>query len=218
MRIAIDVNGVLRDTIGKIKQIYEKTYLSELSEYKDETQKIFEVSDSGDLTEIQENETFSYGISEPISSLNLMDFFNFKNEDEYYQFLYEEFPMQIFGHAQSTELSTFIDFNNFYQDNRENHEILIVSDEIGKSKPATLFFISKFGCLTEKVKFFSKTTEKSLWDEIDVLLTANPDLLLNYPKDKVVIKYETSYNQDIESNLSIKELKELESTLKKLIK
>ena len=218
MRIAIDINGVLRDTIGKIKQIYEKTYLTEISDYKDETQKVFDISDSGDLIEIQENETFSYGILEPISSLKLIEFFKFKSEEEYYQFLYEEFPMQIFGHAQSTELSTFIDFNYFYQENRENHEILIVSDEMGKSKPATLFFLSKFGCLTEKVKFFCKITEKSLWDEIDVLLTANPDLLLNYPKDKVVIKYETSYNQDIESNLSIKELKELESTLKKLIK
>jgi hypothetical protein len=36
---------------------------------------------------------------------------------------------------------------------RDNHDILIVSDEIGKSKPASLFFISKFGCLVESVNF-----------------------------------------------------------------
>ena len=70
-------------------------------------------------------------------------------------FLYTEHCMEIFGHAPSTEMSTFKDLFDFYLENRDKHEILIVSDEIGKSKPATLFFLSKFGCQIEKVKFYS---------------------------------------------------------------
>ena len=93
------------------------------------------------------------------------------------------------------------------------NEITIVSDEIGKSKPATLFFLSKFGCLIENIKFYSEQTKKDIWNSIDVLLTANPDLLLNKPDDKVVIKYETSYNQDIKSDFQIKHLKELKEKI-----
>jgi hypothetical protein len=125
--------------------------------------------------------------------------------------------MEIFGHAGSVENSSMMDFNEFYLDVRDNHDILIVSDEIGKSKPASLFFISKFGCLVETVKFYSESTINSMWDSIDVLLTANPNLLLNYPKNKIVIKYETQYNKDIEVKHSITNLKELKTKINKLI-
>jgi len=58
---------------------------------------------------------------------------------ELYNFLYVDHTMEIFGHSPSTEMNTFVEFNEFYLDNRDNHDILLVSDEIGKSKPATLF-------------------------------------------------------------------------------
>jgi hypothetical protein len=217
MKIAIDLNGVLRDTIGKITQVYDKHMMNEVLEV-DESSKIF--SNSGDteweLVDI-ENTKFDYGYSLPITSLNLREFFKFKDDDEYYSFMYEEFPMQIFGHAGSTEMSSFIDLNDFYISNRDNFRISIVSDEIGKSKPATLFFLSKFGCLIEELKFFNETTKNLMWDEIDVLLTANPDLLLNKPDNKIVIKFETEYNKDIQTDFIIKSIKELDDKLKQII-
>jgi hypothetical protein len=217
MKIAIDLNGVLRDTIGKITQVYDKHMMNEVLEV-DESSKIF--SNSGDteweLVET-ENTKFDYGYSLPITSLNLREFFKFKDDDEYYSFMYEEFPMQIFGHAGSTEMSSFNDLNDFYISNRDNFRISIVSDEIGKSKPATLFFLSKFGCLIEEIKFFNETTKNLMWDEIDVLLTANPDLLLNKPDNKIVIKFETEYNKNIQTDLIIKSIKELDDKLKQII-
>ena len=122
--------------------------------------------------------------------------------------------MEIFGHAGSTETFTFNDFNNIYLELRNENDIVIISDEIGKSKPATLFFLSKFGCLTEEVKFYSNSTINSMWDRIDILLTANPDLLLNYPKDKRVIKFNTKYNEHIEFEESIDSLKDFLDKLK----
>jgi len=217
MRIAIDLNGVLRDTIGKITQVYDKHMMNEVLEV-DESSKIF--SNSGDteweLVET-ENTNFNYGYSLPITSLNLREFFKFKDDDEYYSFMYEEFPMQIFGHAGSTEMTSFNDLNDFYITNRNTYRISIVSDEIGKSKPATLFFLSKFGCLIEEIKFFNETTKNLMWDEIDVLLTANPDLLLNKPDNKIVIKFETEYNKNIQTDLIIKSIKELGDKLKQII-
>jgi hypothetical protein len=99
---------------------------------------------------------------------------------------------------------------------RESHDIIVVSDEIGKSKPASLFFISKFGCLVESVKFYSESTINSLWDSVDILLTANPKLLLNHPKNKIVIKFNTIYNEGIESNFNISSLKELKTKIQEI--
>ena len=217
MKIAIDLNGVLRDTIGKFTQVYDKHMMNEVLDV-DESSKIF--SNSGD-TEWElvntNNENFDYGYSLPITSLKLQEFFKFKDDDEYYSFMYEEFPMQIFGHAGSTEMTSFNDLNDFYTSNRDTHRICLVSDEIGKSKPATLFFLSKFSSLIEEIRFFSETTKNLMWDEIDVLLTANPDLLLNKPDNKIVIKFDTEYNKNVQSELMISSIKELDDKLKQII-
>jgi hypothetical protein len=47
-----------------------------------------------------------------------------------------------------------------------------------------------------------------MWNQIDVLLTANPDLLLNHPENVRVIKFNTEYNKNIEYSDSIDTLKE----------
>ena len=198
MRIAIEINGVLRNTLEKIEQTYQKYMI--------------------DKTEgLEDDESFKYEISPPVDSLNLRNHFKFQTDEELYSFLYEEFPMEIFGHSQSSEYSTFNDLNDLYVNLRDNHELLIVSDEMGRSKPASLFFLSKFGCQLEKVKFYSNITINSMWDEIDVLLTSNPTLLLEHPTDKKVIKYQTEYNKHISTDYSITSLKELESELTKLL-
>ena len=166
---------------------------------------------------LEDEESFKYEISLPVDSLNLKNHFKFQTDEELYSFLYEEFPMEIFGHSQSTEYSTFNDLNDIYVNLRDNHDILIVSDEMGRSKPASLFFLSKFGCQIEKVKFYSNTTINSMWNEIDVLLTSNPALLLEHPEDKIIIQYQTEYNKHIKSDNSITKIKELEFELTKII-
>jgi hypothetical protein len=216
MRIGIELNGVLRDTISKITQVYEKHMVEEMAE---EIIKTYETTvDSEDYVEMTFDEVdFKYEIKSPVTTLNLMDHFSFKDKDELYNFLYEEFPMQIFGHAPSTELTSFNDLNDIYYRLRDNHDLMIVSDEIGRSKPASLFFLSKFGCLIEKVKFYSNSTINSMWDEIDILLTSNPDLLLSYPDNKIIIKYETEYNKQINSEYSITKIKGLEDVLNTIL-
>ena len=198
-RIGFDINGVLINTIGKIEQTYEKYHLSKTDG-------------------IDEDDNFEYEMNLPVTSLELKEHFKFQNDEELYSFLYEEFAMEIFGHAQSTEYSTFNDLQNLYLTYRDDNDLVIVSDEIGKSKPATLFFLSKFICQIEKIKFYSNITIKSMWDEIDVLLTSNPILLLDKPSDKIVVKYETEYNKDVDSEHTIKTLNEFDNKLKELLK
>jgi hypothetical protein len=197
MRIGIEINGVLRDTLSKLQIVYKK-YLIDKTEG------------------IEDDNSFVYEMNLPITSLNLREHFTFPSDEEFISFLYEEFPMEIFGHAGSTENSTFNDLNDFYNEFRDKHDIVLVSDEILKSKPATLFFLSKFGCLIEKIRFYSNFTKNLMWDEIDILLTANPDLLLDIPQNKKVIKYNTPYNKDIVSDLEITSIKELKNIINNL--
>lgn len=218
-RIAIELNGVLRDTIGKFQQIYEKLIeeqkeLTPLKQYEStlDQNDFQEVSD----TEFEDN--FKYEIKSEVTSLNLFDHFAFPSLEDLYRFMYEEYAMSIFGHAGSSEYSTFHDLQDFYIKYRNEHEILIVSDEMGKSKPSSLFFISKFGCEIEKIKFYSQTTINSMWNEVDVLLTANPDLLLNYPQNKIVVKYQTQYNKHVSSNYQISTLKDFDKTIEEILK
>lgn len=195
MRIAIDLNNVLRNTLSKIEQIYSKWYIE---------------------SEVQSEDDFEYKIISPLNSLKIRDHLNFKDDDHLYEFLYKEHTMEIFGHAGSVEMNSMNDLNDFYLDMREENEIIIVSDEIGKSKPATLFFISKFGCLVEHISFYSEQTKKELWDKVDVLLTANPELLLNKPENKIVIKFTTEYNSEIDTTYSISKIKELKNKIEEI--
>jgi hypothetical protein len=211
-RIGIEINGVLRDTIGKFTQLYEKHMIEE----KEDESKTYKLDMSGNTEELTPKEEFEYKILSEVTSLNLMEHFSFNDENDLYSFMYEDFAMQIFGHAGSTETFTFNDLNELYIKYRDKNELLIVSDEMGKSKPASLFFLSKFGCLLEKVKFYSNITKNSMWDEIDVLLTANPTLLLEKPKDKIVVKFNTNYNKNVSSEYEINSLKEFDEILEKI--
>jgi hypothetical protein len=194
VKIGIEVNGVLRDTLKKIHEVYEKWNIE--NPFKEDEEK---------------GEIYS-----ELTSLDIMKHLKFKDEDELYSFLYKEYTMEIFGHSGSVEYNGMNDLNDFYIDMRDTHDIMVVSDEIGKSKPATLFFLSKFGCLVENIKFYSESTINSLWSSVDILLTANPNLLLNHSDSVTVIKYETIYNKDIESKHTITTLKNLKSKIEEI--
>ena len=215
MRIGIDINGVLRDTIGKFTYLYEKHLIDSSEEpFAGNT---YELDMSGNTELIESsNESFEYKQISDVDSLNLDKHFSFKSKEELFNFMYEEYAMELFGHAPSTEMTSFNILNDLYFELRDENELLIVSSEIGKSKPASLFFISKFGCLLEKVVFFSEITKNNMWDQVDVLLTADPILLLEKHVGKTVVKFSTSYNKHVESEYEISSLSEFGEIIKTL--
>jgi hypothetical protein len=194
-RVAIEIDGVLRDTFAKLEQIYQKFLIDEL-----------ELVD----------EDFKFEIKKPFDTKDFTNHFVFKNEEEFFTFVYEEFAMEIFGHSPSSELTTFIDLKDLQIGLQNEVEWVLISEQIGKTKPATLFFISKFGCDVDKVVFFNKKTIDKIWDEFDILVASSPNLLSN-TDTKPTIKYERTYNSNIDVQYTITNLKELESTLKKII-
>jgi hypothetical protein len=129
-------------------------------EEKDDNNKTFELDMSGNTEELVIPEEFEYKILSEVTSLNLMDHFSFKDEDELYNFMYEDFAMQIFGHAGSTETFSFNELNEIYLKYRDTNELLIVSDEMGKSKPASLIFPLKVWMSIRKNKILFKYYNK----------------------------------------------------------
>ena len=214
-KIAIDINGVLRDTIGKFDQLYEKHLIE-----KNEDQflgQTYELDMSGNTEIIETSEdNFKYEKLSEVTTLNLNDHYTFKSSEELFNFMFEEYAMELFGHAPSTEMTSFNMLNDLYFDLRDDNELLVVSREIGKSKPSSLFFLSKFGCLLEKVVFFSDITTNDMWNQVDILLTADPMLLLDKQTNKIVVKFNTSYNKQISSEYEISSLSDFGEILKKL--
>jgi len=215
-RIGIEVNGVLRDTIEKFKQVYEKQLID--NNQSEIVLQTYELDMSGNTEELVSPKPFDYGIiNNEVTSLSLLEHFKFQNKEELYSFMYEEYTMELFGHAPSTEMTTFNMLNDLYYELREEYDLSIVSDEIGRSKPATLFYLSKFGCLLERVFFYSETTKNDMWNSVDILLTSNPSLLLEKPKDKIVVKFNTTYNKQIKSDYEISSLSEFKNILEKIL-
>ena len=196
MKIGIDINGVLRDTIGKFKTTYEKFLID------------------NNLENSESENPFEYVINEPIDSLDLMNHFSFQSKEEFFSFIYEEFPMEIFGHSPSSEMTTFSDLNEIYIKHRNEIEFTIISDEISKSKPATLFFLSKFSCQFERIIFYNEITKNQILNDFDLIVTSNPDIIINY--NNKVIKYKTLYNEKINSSKTIEKIKELDEIITNL--
>ena len=179
MRIGITINGVLRDTLQKVILTYNR--------YNEADIKI-----------------------EDLKSLNLLEYLKFETEEELLEWMYVECPMEIFGNGLALRDNIFNTLNTFYKDFRDEHEIIIVSEEIEKSKSATLFFLAKYGCLIDNIKFFGLNSfYDNVWEDVDMIITTDPQLISKKPKNKKSIKIEDRFNKEINSDFTISELEQI---------
>lgn len=178
MRIGIGINEILRDFIGQLEYTCNK-YI--------------------DGCEMNIKET-------PVTSFNLTEHFPFETVKDLNSFLYREASLEIFGHADELEHNVVNELNRFIMDMKDlyNHEIVLVTREIGSAIPSTLFFLSKTSCKCENYRFV-KTYEEE-WDNVDVLITANPEVLKCRPNDKISVKVSTTYNENAHADYTIKSL------------
>jgi hypothetical protein len=176
MKIGITLNEVLRDFIGQFAYTYEK-YIGP--------------------TEIKEGD---------VTNFNLMEFFKFDDINKLNTFLYLEAPLELFGHADQVSDGLMNHFNNFLSDikDEEEHQVQLISREIDKTIPSTYFFLSKTGCKITDVRFVNTYAKK--WDDVDILITANPATLEAKPTGKISVKVKASYNKDVAADYEIESL------------
>jgi hypothetical protein len=134
MEIFISIDGVIRNTIQKFDYHYNDAYLAD---------------------DVKLESNFEYGVIEPIQNDNLLNSYKFESKEESDYFLFIEYPIEIFGHAGLSYSTTFSDLHKIIYENPNHNFTLIGLDELGKAKPATLFFLSKNGFLGNNIKFIN---------------------------------------------------------------
>ena len=189
MEIFISIDGVIRNTIQKLDYHYKDAYLD---------------------SEFENVEEFQYGITEPIENDNLLNSYKFQSKEELEYFLFIEYPIEIFGHAGLSYSTTFTDLNKIIYDNQEHNITLVGLNEFGKSKPATLFFLSKNGFLGNNIKFIKSSDVEQEWNKCDIWITDNKSIIDSCPENKIVYKFNTTYNQHFTNNKEITKLSEIE--------
>lgn len=171
MKIAIDLNDVLRAYTRNFAKVFKQEY----------------------------DHTFDSETIE-ITTNNLEKVFPFENKTEYNRFVYQDYPFELFGKCDAmtkeTPASLTLWTNRIKDiDTEEPIDVMIVSAmEYGLSIQSSYFFLSKLGCKVREVYF--PTDSLTIWDKCDVLVTANPKLLENKPEGKISIKIVADYNTE----------------------
>jgi len=189
MEIFISIDGVIRNTIQKFDYHYNDAYLAD---------------------DVKLESNFEYGVIEPIQNDNLLNSYKFESKEESDYFLFIEYPIEIFVHAGLSYSTTFSDLHKIIYENPNHNFTLIGLDELGKAKPATLFFLSKNGFLGNNIKFIRSDEIENNWNKCDVWITDNKNILDLCPEDKDVIKFNTTYNQHFTNKKEISKLTEIQ--------
>jgi hypothetical protein len=188
MKIAIDLNDVLRDYSNNFLRYYCEGY----------------------------DHTFNPdGLEFWTNDMQLL--FEFKNDASYNRCVYEDFSCELCGKCDTCGRSVTKDFSVWMDeikdiDTDEPIEVMIVSTkEFGQSIGYSLFFISKLG---PKVReFYFPVNSMDIWDRCDVLITANPELIDNKPEGKKVIKIRTEYNTENKADYDYRDISQFMSEI-----
>jgi len=195
MEIFISIDGVLRNTIAKFDYHYKDYYLDSEPEEKTD----------------EENQ-FDYAVTEPVRNNHLLESYRFQSKDEFDNFTFIDYSVEIFGHANGSYPNVFLDLNNLIYQNKEHRFTLIGLDELGKAKPSTLFFLSRNGFMGNNVRFSISSEIPNLWKQCDLWVTDSEPIISQKPKNKKVIKFNTDYNQHFTNPLEIHKLTEIDET------
>lgn len=178
MKIAVDLNDVLRDFTANFGKYFRRCYDEDIN-----------------LDEIE------------IETNDLSEVFPFKSRYDYEHFTYEDFAWELFAKCPLCDSGLGAAFSNWVTktvtdiDTEDPIEVMIVSPmEYGLTIPSTYWFISKAGCRTREV--YLPMDSLTIWDKCDVLITANPKLLKNKPEGKKSVKIVADYNNDCEADFT----------------
>ena len=212
MKIGVSINGVLRDFFGQIEKTHTKYFNPEdgeeiiVRDYNLEEWVKFPEEEVV-RQEIEFNPNFDE--KEFIKSDATFELQEVKDEGITVEdFVYDKCCLEIFGYADETVDGAVQSINDVALFNTGKHEFIITSREAGRSVSATLFFLSKTGCMIPNIKFTIGTVD--CWNDVDCMITDHPEILMSKPEGKKTIKIEKPFNQHIPSDYSVRTVKELE--------
>jgi hypothetical protein len=211
LRVGIDINEVLRARWLQFDRFYvqefgedgipEQPYAYDLFKnypWKDVTEQIKDLKEPEDMPE--NINPLDYQHDEKLGEAPA-DAFIFKSVEEkhytakevYNRFMYEDYVFEIHASAPIMYKGMDLHLKNFYSKYKNTVDLIVVSkDENEFSIPSTLFFLSK---MTSRFSnYLLGKNNDEIWDNIDVLITTDPDFLESIPLGKEVIKLKRPYN------------------------
>lgn len=132
---------------------------------------------------------------------DLQEYLGFESKEELLEYMYVECPMRIFGYSNESEEGVSYMINEFYKKYRDKFNITIFSNEIEKSKPATLMFLARMGILVDSIEFFPLEDFETVNEKADIIITNNLNITKSkktlyikinkeeYDKDNKVVNY-----------------------------
>jgi hypothetical protein len=179
MKIAIDLNDVIRAFTMQFASYYKRN-----------------IDRTFDTDEVD------------VWTNDLKEVFPFESKQDYLNFLYNDFAFEIYGCGQAMHknlASRLTDWYKELQDLEEVPEVCIVSTgEYDKTIGATHLFLSKIALKIRETHLLLR--DGDVWDKCDVLITANPTLLMIKPEGKISVRIDASYNMESESDFSFDSL------------
>ena len=169
--IGVELNHVVRNINKQIVKYYAKEYAPDV-----------------DLDDIDDRENV------------LKTFAKFDSKYERNNFLYIDYPYEIFGCASTMEKKLAVKITNWLTDisNIEDEDIRIIfysMNEEAITIQSTFFFLSKIGTRVRKV-IFPKSIEE-VWEECDVVITARDEFFeKEIPEGKKVVLINRPFNKD----------------------
>ena len=195
IRLGIDLDHVIRNINRQIVKYYQKDF--------DESIDIDEVDMKDDV---------------------LRDVCHFETKGEMMRFLYEDYPLEVFGQAPQIDRNLSRDLNMWMADltNQEEYDLEVFyfsMKEYNLTLQSTYFFLSKIGSRVRKVVF--PLSEDELMQYGDVFVTANPDVAKTAKdNDKGVVFVKMNFNKEGEkySDWTVEDFREFMNTEDKLNK
>jgi len=119
----------------------------------------------------------------------------------YKRFMFVDFVFELYARAPQMYRGIDLHVQQFVKKYSETVDFSIVSVENWFTIPSTLSFLSTMLSRFKNIKFVDESLEK--WDGIDILITADPEVLNNVPDGKIAIimkrPFNTSCNGTIEA-------------------
>lgn len=173
MKIGIELNHIVRDVNSQMLKYFKK-----------DIQKDFDDKDID------------------LNVSNFIETLPFKTKKQKNDFLYVDYPYEIFGCARTKHRNLAnsitqweIDMNN--KDNGEKYELVHFSlKENALTIQSSYYFLSKIGSRVRETYF--PTDGKDMWGVCDVIITTDSRIVKNKLENKVCVLIRTNDNKNLE--------------------
>jgi hypothetical protein len=118
--------------------------------------------------------------------------------------------MELYGHSPVSYSNVNNDLNKIVYHHKDHKIFLVGLDELGKSRPATLFFLSRNGIMVDNIKFIKSEDIAKEWETVDLWISDSEKVLQLKPENKEFILFSTKYNEHFTYEKIINKLSDID--------